>query len=474
MSTTRKIAHNTGVQLIGKIISTLLGLFAVGIMTRYLSQEEFGWYTTAIGFLQFSSILIDFGLIPVTAQMLSEAKGQEERLFKNILTFRFWSALFFFLLIPGVAFFFPYPHEVKIAIALLSLSFFGISMNQVLTGFFQTTLKMHLHAIGEVLGRIILVTGVFFFSRHSGAFYPMMAMVSVSNIGFTLFMILKAKNYTKIGFAYDWNIWKRIFTKMWPIAISILFNVMYLKGDILILAAYKTQTEVALYGAPYKVLDIITQTAMMLMGVMLPLLSYAWSQNMKEEFKYRFSQSFDGMMLFALPMTAGLILLAQKIMLLIAGDKYIDSTYLLQILSLAVFGVYLGAIFGHASVAINRQKQTIWIYVTNAILTVTGYFIFIPKYGAIGAAWMSVFSELYAGVLLAVVILYYTKVKISITPFLKILFSTLIMSGVLFLLPDWNIFFLIPVGMMVYGSSILVTKAVSVKTLKEILKIQSV
>jgi len=79
MSLTKKVAHNTIVQIIGKIISTVLGLVAIGMLARYLGQEQFGWYITAISFLQFIGIVIDFGLVPVTAQMMSEKDFDKEK-----------------------------------------------------------------------------------------------------------------------------------------------------------------------------------------------------------------------------------------------------------------------------------------------------------------------------------------------------------------------------------------------------------
>ena len=65
-------------------------------------------------------------------------------------------------------------------------------------------------------------------------------------------------------------------------------------------------------------------------------------------------------------------------MVLIAVDKFTLSGVPLEILSLAVFGVYLGAVFGHTAMAINKQKQTMWSYLSTAFITVIGYLIFIP------------------------------------------------------------------------------------------------
>src|SRR3989338_804217 len=105
MSTTRKITHNTIIQIVGKIASTLLGLVAVGMMTRMLGTEKFGWYTTTISFLQFIGILTDFGFIPVTAQMLAEGTIERSVLLKNLLGFRLTTAILAFGIAPCIALF---------------------------------------------------------------------------------------------------------------------------------------------------------------------------------------------------------------------------------------------------------------------------------------------------------------------------------------------------------------------------------
>ncbi|PIR04520.1 MAG: hypothetical protein COV59_00120 [Candidatus Magasanikbacteria bacterium CG11_big_fil_rev_8_21_14_0_20_39_34] len=471
MSTTRKIAHNTLIQIIGKAISTVLGLIVLAMMTRYLGQEKFGWYITTIAFLQFVAILIDFGLVPVTAQMMSSTVFEKKKLFQNLLAYRFFSALLFLGVAPLVALFFPYPTEVKIAIAFSTISFLSVALNQVLIGFYQTQLKMYIPTVGELLGRIFLLIGVYFFIQTEGGFLPIMGVVAASSVVYTLFIWVKARTMTSVGFSFDLQIWKAITAKMWPIAISIIFNVVYLKGDVLILAQFREQTEVGLYGAAYRVLDVVTQTAMMLMGVMLPLLAYAYSQDNRENFKKHFQMAFDSMMLLAFPMMIGIMVLADKIMLLVAGEAFLQSGIILRILSIAVFGVYLGAVFGHTAVSIEKQKQTIWVYISSALITLLGYLFLIPPFGMYAAAWMTVFSEIYVGFFLYLTVRHYSKVHLEGITFAKIVFSSLVMGATLFLFQHLNIFFLIPLGVIIYGFFALSLGVVSKDTLKEVFRI---
>ena len=469
MSLNRKVAHNTIVQIVGKIITTILGLVALGMMTRYLGQEKFGWYITAITFLQFACILIDFGLIPVTAQMLSEPEHDKTRLLKNLLSYRFFTAFICLIIAPFIAMFFPYPIEVKIAIAFSTISFLSVAMNQIFTGFYQTKLKMHIQVIGELVGRIVLVAGLYLLIKNHSQFLPIMAAIVVSSVSYTAVMWVSASHETSVGFGFDWTMWRAITKKMWPIALAIIFNVIYLKGDIILLSLFRPQAEVGLYGAAYRVIDIYSQLAMMIMGILLPFLAFNWSRNLLTEFRKHYQQSFDIIMLMAVPVLVATLILAEKMMRLVAGPDFAVAGQPLQILSLAVFGVYLGAVFGHTAVAINRQKQILWIFISDAIITLIGYLIFIPKFGMYGAAWMTVFSELYAGLLLFASTRYYSKTALQLKTFGKIILASLIMGFVLLALTKLNVLILVLIGAIVYGACLLLFKAISKETIREIL-----
>ena len=470
MSTTRKIAHNTGIQLVGKIISTALGLVAIGMMTRYLGQEQFGWYVTTIAFLQFIAILIDFGLIPVTAQMMGEKKIEETKLLQNLLGYRFVTAVIFLGIAPFIALLFPYPIEVKIAISFTTINMLAVAMNQIFMGYYQAKLKMHVQAIGEVLGRVALVGWLALMMFTDSGFIPVMIVLTLASIVYTAAMWFAAMKDSRPTFAFDMDIWKTITVKMWPIAISIIFNVMYLKGDTIILSLYHDQVTVGLYGAAYRVIDILAQMAMMIMGLMLPLLAFEWTRN-KEKFHHFYQQSFDIMMLLALPLVVGGVILATPIMTLVAGPEFAGSGPILALLLVGIFGLYLGAIFGHMAVAIDKQKQTMWIYITNAILTVIGYFYFIPKYDMLGAAGMTLFSEFYAGILLFFVIRHYVNLSLDLTTFAKIAFSAIVMGAVVFMFSHLHVLLLILIGAGVYAAFLFGLGAISKETMREILHI---
>ncbi|MBP9732084.1 MAG: flippase [Candidatus Magasanikbacteria bacterium] len=492
MSLKKQLAHNTAAQLVGKIVSTILGLLAIGMMTRYLGVEQFGWYATTLAFLQFIAIMIDFGLIPVTAQMMSEvpsdikdedAKGiaaYRSKLMKNLLGFRFTTAVLGLGFAPLIALFFPYPHEVKIAITFTTISMLGVAMNQIFIGFYQSKLSTYLQAIGEVVGRIALVVGLFLCVYLDFGFLPVMWAIVLSSVVYTAVMWLYAKRSISVSFAFDFEMWKKIATRMWPIAISIMFNVIYLRGDTIILSIFREQAEVGFYRVAYSVIDIVAQTAMMVMGLMLPLLAYTWSKGDGTKFKEHFQLAFNVMMMFAIPMAVGLVVLSENIVILVAGEEYSSAALPLSLLSIAVFGIFVGAVFGHVAVAVNRQKQTLPVYIATALIALVLYFIFIPRFGMNGAAIVSIFSELFAGTLLYIIVKKYSKISLSWVTLGKALCAGGLMAGVLFFMRPvletfgsgamyaFVLFLVILSSGAMYAFVLFATKAVSLETLKEV------
>lgn len=468
MSLTKKLAFNTTVQLVGKILSTVLGLAAIAMLGRYLGPEQFGWYTTAITFLQFAGILVDFGLIPVTAQMLGEGRHKQEVLLPNLLGYRFVTAGAFFLLAPLASLLFPYPPLVKWAIALMAISFVATALNQVLTGFYQYRLRMHIVVLGEVAGRIALVVATWLLITFGAGFLPLMAAVAGASLVFTSVLWWQAQREQPAGLAFSGPIWREVTLKMWPIAVSIIFNVVYLKGDTLLLSVFRSQTEVGWYGAAYRVIDILSQLAMMIMGVMLPLLAASWAKRNEREFSEQYQQSFNVLMLIGIPIAVGASLLAPRVLTIVFGPEFAPAGPMLGLLSWAVLGVFVGAVFGHAAVAINRQKATMWIYISNAILTLAGYLWAIPRFGWLGAATLTVFSEWYAGILLAFTVSRLIPARLSFKPLGKTIGAALLMGLVLWQTASWPLAVTIVLGCATYAIAILGLGVIKISTIKEL------
>ena len=107
MELKQKIAYNTVVQIIGKALSTLLGVISLAIMTRYLKTTGFGEYSTIINFVSFFAMSADLGLTLISAQMISNPNENQNKMLSNLFSLRLVSALLLLGLAPLTVMFFP-------------------------------------------------------------------------------------------------------------------------------------------------------------------------------------------------------------------------------------------------------------------------------------------------------------------------------------------------------------------------------
>ncbi|MFA5318261.1 MAG: flippase [Patescibacteria group bacterium] len=423
-----KILYNTSINFIAKIIATGLGLAAVAIMTRYLGRIGFGQYTTIIAYLQFFGLLADMGLTLVTGQMLAKYPDKENKIINNLFTFRLIAALIFLVPAPIIVLFLPYSLAVKTGIFIAVISFLFIALNQILIGFYQKHLMMMRASAGEVGGRLALVLAVVIAVYYDSGLRGIVIATTIASIFNFLINYFLIPSFIKLRLAYDKNMWREIFSLSWPIALTIAFNIIYLKTDTLILSLIKSEAEVGLYGAAYRVIDVLIMLPFVLAGLMLPQLTAAKKQGQDGEFKKIIQNSFDLMFIIALPMVIGAQFIASPLMSLVAGNEFFASGKILQLLIFAAGIIYLGTIFSHVLIAIEKQKKAIWAYMLTAITTLIGYLIFIPRYSYFGAAAVTIYSEVLIAVLIFSITFYYIKFIPNLTIAVKSVIACLFMG----------------------------------------------
>lgn len=472
MNLKKRIFDNTLIQLVGKILATSLNLFAFAIMTRELGQSGFGEYTTVITFLSFFAIIADLGLTMVTVQMLGEAKKDEPRILGNLFGLRLLSSLLFISLAPLMVIFFDYSAGIKMGVLIAAASFIFNSLNQIMVGLFQTRLKMNRVAWAETLSRVVMLLGVIFSVKMNWGLQGMLAATTLASLASFIMHFAFARRFAKIKPLFELSQWKQIMKLSWPLAITIAFNLIYLRADTLLLSIFKSQAEVGLYGAAYKIIDVLSSLPFMFAGVILPLMVLAWKERDRFKFNNLLQKSFDVLAMAAIPMVIGVQFLADETIVLVAGPEFIGAANIFRLLILAIAAIFLGNMMSHAVIAVNKQRKVIWIYILTSITSLAGYLILIPRFSYYGAAAVTIYSESLIAILTTIYISRYLKFKLSFKGFLKAIIASTVMAIFLYLKPfsflsnNIGLLITIVVAGVIYIVSLLALKGVDIKDLK--------
>jgi len=367
----------------------------------------------------------------------------------RMFTLRFFSALLFYGLSVLISLFFPWPIQVKLAITLLSLALFFSTLVQMLSAYWQKELKTQRIALGEVLGKIVIfVVLLFLISQKVGFYWIISVFIFGSFVNFLILFPFFGKK--KIHFCFDWKFFKNIFQRAWPIGLAITFNVLYFKADTLILSFYYPAEVVGLYGAPYRILEVLIAIPPFFLGLIMPKVAECRAQNKKQEIVQHLQKSFDFLLMLSLPLIFATQVLGKRIMYFMGGENYLVSGDILRILIIAAGILFIGEMFKQLVIMFGQEKPVLKLYFITTAFALLGYFLFIPYFAYWGASIITLLSEF----LMFILLLIFIKKQVGFFPnfyfFAKCLVSSLLMAIFLRLLYNLNIFVLIILGTIFY------------------------
>ncbi|MDP2933012.1 MAG: flippase [bacterium] len=462
----RKIFYNTVLQSAGKIISVVLGLITIAYLTPYLGQVGFGEYTTVTAFMGFAGILADLGLYLVATKEISAPGADEKKILGNIFSLRFITVVSSLTLGALAALLFPYSTAVKQGMFVGILAFSFVSGTQVLVGVFQKYLVYYQLIASEIIQRLIMLASTILFIFWKLDLVYFIWSLALSNAAHFFISLALAQRFIPFRLRFDWLFWKYILSKSWPLAFSVVLNLIYFKADTLFLSVLKPAEDVGVYGLSYKFLEVLLAFPAMFAGLIMPFLAkHAFSE--WDKYRLYLQKSFDAILLAVVPMVTVVFFYARPIVNLVGGQIYADADRVLKILILATAVIYLGNLLGYTVVALDSQKKMVWGYFWGMIIGLSSYIILIPRFSYFGAAIGTVIVEVvvatYAYFLTSKASGYFPTFKI-LTRALPAIVPTIALFG--FVRFSWIPEMLL--GMLIYLAGLLVFKAVPMGFFREI------
>ncbi len=436
MSLARSIAYNTVLQTFAKIAGTLLAVFAFGMITRYLGQEGFGAYTTITAYLQFFGIVVDMGLSVIALQLISEVGHDHKKNFANIFTMRVVVGIIVYGGAAICAWFLPYPDSVRWGILISAPSFFLSSLIQLSTATYQVGLKMMAPVIADVASKIVLIIGIIGAIKMDLGLIGVLVVIVINNLVQWLIIVIPSRAWHTPIFSFDWHIWRMVVERTWPIALSILCNIAYFRADTIVLSLFRPQSEVGIYGAAFKVIEVLITFPAMFMGLTLGSFAKSWSSRDTKSFARYFQKTFDFMALTSLPIIVGTFFVGTPIMILVAGQSFEQSGDVLKLLIVAGGVIFFSSLFGHLINIIYEQKTMLAGYFFAAIVGLFGYIVFIPRYSYWAAGWITILTEILVACIGFFVFYRKTRIAPSLGLTLRAVVASAIMGLFLYTWPD--------------------------------------
>ncbi len=438
--------------MIGKLVGILVSLATVAALFEYLGIEGVGKYTTAFAFVAFFSIFADFGLQWTLIRELSISEDKN-KVFKNIFTLRLFLALFVHLLSFACVWLFNYPYDVKLAVGIVTLAWFFLTMNSTLVGVFLNKYRMDIAVGAEVVGRILTLLIIYLLVYLQAGFYVIMASYIAGNALNFLINLFAVSKYVEIGFSFDKVYLKKVIALAAPIGITMMFGFVYYKMDSLMLSFMKGMVDVGIYGTPYKLLEVLQYIPTMLLGAAFPLIT-SYAVNKDSRLNSAFQKQFDALVVLAAPIVVATFILSAPIISFIAGsrgDEFISSSTVsimgyqmtsvtcLRILIFSVGINFFTALYNYLVVSIGGQKALVYPTIGFALFNVVLNLILIPRFSYVGAAFATLTTEILVVAVTYIVSRRFIKIPLKLDRIPRIILCSLAMGAVAYLMLQANI-----------------------------------
>ena len=458
------MAYNTIVQIVGKVITTLISLVLVASLTRHLGVSGFGQYTTIFAYLAFFGVFADFGFFWIFVREIAKPDADIDKATSNILTLRTVVGIAVFGLATLIAIFVPQYDGFRLGIGITALASLFQALNSTYVGVFQNKLRMDKAAMTDVIGRaVILILTLYLIKQNYGLNLILWAYAIGNMINFFASAYL-GKIYVHFRPTFDFKYWWELFRQAVPMGIVLVLGLIYFKIDSVMLSLMKTSTDIGIYGPPYKVLEIFQFLPAIFMGNVFPIMTrYILTKD--ERLQNVLQKAFDFLTILGWPLVVGTIFTATRIIRIVAGQEFVTahtippvlglpatSPTALQILVCAVGLSFISYMFGYLVIALGKQSKMIWPYVILVFFNVIANFILIPHYSYIGAAAVTVMTEILVLVFSWRVAHKYLEIKLSLVILWKVLFASVFLGVFLYFTADsLNIILLMVLAALVYG-----------------------
>lgn len=467
------IAKNTSYFTLALIMQKVISFMYFIIIARGIGPENLGKYYFAISFTTIFAIFVDIGMAPVLIREIAKYKKKAENYLQNVVGVKiilsFFSLASVFLLINLMG----YPQLTK---DLVYLSSIAMILDSFTLTFFAVSRGFHnlsFESLAVIAYQaILLVIGITFLKLGLSLRWLISATVFASSANFLYasnLIIFKWK--LKLWPKFNQEIIRSILKIALPFAFFGIFQRLYTYFDSVLLSLLAGDRYVGLYSVAFKITFALQFLPLAFVASLFPAMSAYYIKN-KKQLAVVFERAMNYLIIISLPISVGIIMLADVIILIFKSD-YAGSILPLQIIIASLFFIFTTYPVGSLLNACDRQRINTKNMGIVLAASIALNLLLIPQYQAVGAS----ITVLVTNALLLTLGMFWVPKIIDYNPiiiiktFFKSLLSVFLMGLVLFYFKEFvNLLILIPLGGIVYFGFLYMLGGFTKEDVKSIIK----
>lgn len=383
---------NTGWMFFGQIFSLLVSFFIGAWLARYLGPNNYGVLSYAVAFVGLFGFIASLGVDSILNRELVKTPEKRDELLGTTFGLKTIGGITALLLSIVCIFIFETSPLIKFLVIIFSFSFVLQAIN-VINIYFQSRVESKNNVkvifISSLISSILKV-GIILLDK--GVIWLMVVYV----FDFVWQLIAYINIYNKkglkiINWKFNKDLAKKILKNSWPLMLAIAAGYIYLKVDQVMIGSMLGKYEVGLYAAAVKLTEVWYFIPSIICVSLFPAIINAKKSDIRmynSRLKNLYILMFVSSIIIAIFMT----LLAKPIIYILFGGGYLESVSILKIYIWSSIGLFLGTAINQYLIAENLVKTIFTLNLLTMIVNIGLNFVFISKFGLLGAAWSTLIS----------------------------------------------------------------------------------
>ena len=465
-----KVIKNYAYNLSYQLLLIILPIITTPYVTRVFSSNDLGTYSFFNSIVTYFILLATLGVANYGTKEISGNRTIIRKNFWGIYTLQLGSSIFSFALYVLLCLALP---AMKNPVAYI-LGFSLVSKGLDISWLFQGLEDFRKITVRNITVKLAGVISIFLFIRSVNDLYLYVFLLTTFELLGQLSMWIPAKEF--IGKPYFDLMYAKRHLK--PVILLFLPQIaisLYVTLDSTMLGILASARDVGIYDQALKLVNILLTLVTSLGSVMLPRVSNLLSSGDHKAVNKMHEMSFLIYNLVIFPIMAGMLIVNDDFVNFFLGQDFQEARYAIAIMIFRMFFIGWTNIMGiQILIPHNKNKELMLSTTIPAIVSVGLNLLLLPKLGYIGAAIVSVLTE----VLVWLIQLFYTRSYLREVPILgsliKIIVSSGVMYGILLFIkqflnvsPMINVGLYAVLGAIIYASLILILKVINPNELKQ-------
>jgi O-antigen/teichoic acid export membrane protein len=391
-ATRQRAANDIVMQVVVRIANLALGVVVTALVVRTLGKAGYGQWSTIFVVIGLIAYFSNFGMEEVALREAAREPDREHEWIGSVMLLRI-GVLAPVMLASLIAIYVLHQsHQMLIAgaILILAMPFGGIGALSLL---FRLRVDNRVPMIVLTLRSVLWGAAVVFIHFDGGGMIALAVAMAVTNSVGSVVQTVAAMRLVER--------WPRptraqlgpLVRAGLPLGISGALIISYARIDQVIVFTIVGSKAAGLYGAVYNVLDQSHFVPISVLTTLAPVLAASWPGD-RERLIRTARLTAELLAIGSFGALAFAIAAAEPVVRLIFGAEFVAAAPALPVLGAAFIFICFGYLNGNLLLVLGLQNRLLRISLLALAVNLVGNLIFVPIFGFMAAAWMTLFTEI--------------------------------------------------------------------------------